>query len=159
MTTFSLSQTFAFCPKCSLKTPIVPGPQMSCVIRMSTSIQTFSPGWTWFFLDFAAKIFSVSVIAILFYRSHQTLDRARGIRVFFLLDSSRLKSKPSRLHRELHALRHLDRVFRAGNRGIHQNAIRSQLHRDRRVRGGTYTRIDDHGDLHFFDDELDIQAV
>src|SRR3990167_16785 len=67
MTTFSLSQTLAFFPKCSLNTPIVPGPQISCVIKTSTSIQTFSPGWTSFFLDFAAKIFSVKVIDILFH--------------------------------------------------------------------------------------------
>src|SRR5919201_1497802 len=46
MTTWSRSQTLASRPKCCLKTPMVPGPHTSCVMRTSTSTQMFSPGCT-----------------------------------------------------------------------------------------------------------------
>ena len=56
------SQTFAFSPNSFLKMPIVPGPQTSWVIWMSTSTQTFSPGATSARPAWAAMIFSVIVI-------------------------------------------------------------------------------------------------
>src|SRR3954468_23015799 len=62
ITTFFWSQTFAFWPNSRLKTPIVPGPQTSCVIKMSAFTQTFSPAETFALPAALAKIFSVKVI-------------------------------------------------------------------------------------------------
>src|SRR5262245_48163883 len=62
MTTFFWSQTFAFWPNSRLKTPIVPGPHTSCVIRTSALTQTFSPAETFALPAALAKIFSVNVI-------------------------------------------------------------------------------------------------
>src|ERR1700733_11636703 len=62
ITTRFLSQTFALRPNCSWKIPIVPGPQTSWVIRMSTSTQTFSSGETLLRPLCLAKIFSVIVM-------------------------------------------------------------------------------------------------
>src|SRR5438093_13560525 len=62
MTTLSLSQTLAVAPNSRLKTPIVPGPQTSWVMRTSTLTQTLSPGRTAFLPDARAMIFSVSVM-------------------------------------------------------------------------------------------------
>ena len=63
MTTFSRSQTLASVPKCFLNTPMVPGPQTSCVMSTSTLTQTLSPGSTGSRPAARARIFSVSVIA------------------------------------------------------------------------------------------------
>ena len=62
MTTRSRSQTFALRPNFSWKMPIVPGPQTSWVMRMSTFTQTFSPGITWLLPLCLARIFSVMVM-------------------------------------------------------------------------------------------------
>src|SRR4051794_17695764 len=57
-----LSQTLAALPNSRLKTPMVPGPQTSWVIRMSAFTQTLSPACTRVFPEARARIFSVSVI-------------------------------------------------------------------------------------------------
>src|SRR5688572_7461685 len=63
ITTLFLSHTFASLPNSRLKTPIVPGPHTSWVMRMSAFTHTFSPADTWAFPAALAKIFSVSVIS------------------------------------------------------------------------------------------------
>src|SRR5262249_14908994 len=60
-TTLSRSQTLAFCPKCCLKMPMVPGPQTSCVMSTSTFTQMFSPGAAASRPAARARIFSVIV--------------------------------------------------------------------------------------------------
>src|SRR4051794_8235775 len=62
MTSFSLSQTLASLPNSFLKTPMVPGPQTSCVMRTSVFTQTFSPGLTWALPAALARICSVIVM-------------------------------------------------------------------------------------------------
>src|SRR5690349_7122169 len=62
MTTLVRSQTLAFLPNSRLKTPIVPGPQTSCVISTSAFTQIFSPACTRFWPAARARIFSVKVI-------------------------------------------------------------------------------------------------
>src|SRR6516164_9071022 len=62
MTTLLRSQILASFPNSRLKTPMVPGPQTSCVIRISALTQTFSPAWTRGLPAARARIFSVSVI-------------------------------------------------------------------------------------------------
>src|SRR3954467_9407158 len=61
-TSFSRSHTLASVPKFFLKTPNVPGPQTSWVMRTSTFAHTFSPGATWSFPEARARIFSVIVM-------------------------------------------------------------------------------------------------
>src|SRR5437667_9901516 len=56
------SHTRAFLPNSRLNTPIVPGPQTSCVIKTSAFTHTLSPAWTWALPDARASIFSVNVI-------------------------------------------------------------------------------------------------
>ena len=46
-----------------LNTPMVPGPQTSCVIRVSTFTHTLSPGWTCALPEARARTFSVRVIS------------------------------------------------------------------------------------------------
>src|ERR1035441_328254 len=62
ITTLLGSQTLAVWPNSRLKTPMVPGPQTSCVIRMSAWAQTLSPAWTRALPAARASIFSVKVI-------------------------------------------------------------------------------------------------
>src|SRR3954462_9625568 len=62
ITTFLASQTLASLPNSRLKTPMVPGPQTSCVIRTSTFTHTLSPGCTCAFPEARARTFSVKVI-------------------------------------------------------------------------------------------------
>src|SRR6266567_8113062 len=62
MTTLFRSQTLAFLPNSRLKTPIVPGPQTSCVISTSAFTQMLSPACTRFWPAARARIFSVKVI-------------------------------------------------------------------------------------------------
>src|SRR5688572_25619732 len=62
ITIFRLSQTRAEAPNSLLKTPIVPGPQTSWVIRISAFTQTLSPASTLALPAARAKIFSVKVI-------------------------------------------------------------------------------------------------
>jgi len=57
--------TLASSPNSFLKIPIEPGPQTSCVIKISTLTQTLSPGLSWAFSEALANIFSVIVIAVL----------------------------------------------------------------------------------------------
>src|SRR4051812_40632458 len=64
MTTFFASQTFALLPNSRLKTPIVPGPHTSWVMRTSTLTHTLSPGWTCALPEARARTFSVSVIRL-----------------------------------------------------------------------------------------------
>src|SRR5688572_1127212 len=52
--------------------PIVPGPHPSCVMRMSTSTQTFSPGVTWLLPECLARIFSVIVMPGIAYAPDST---------------------------------------------------------------------------------------
>src|SRR5687768_13189213 len=62
ITTLLASHTFASLPNSRLKTPIVPGPQTSCVIKRSTPTHTLSPGATRALLLARARTFSVRVI-------------------------------------------------------------------------------------------------
>ncbi len=62
MTTLLRSQTLALAPNSRLKTPMVPGPQTSWVMRMSALTQTLSPAATLALPAARAKIFSVKVI-------------------------------------------------------------------------------------------------
>src|SRR3954462_903943 len=62
MTTLERSHTLASLPNSRLKTPMVPGPHTSCVIRISALTQTLSPAWAVGFPAARARIFSVSVI-------------------------------------------------------------------------------------------------
>jgi len=62
ITSASGFQTRAWSPNSRRKTPIVPGPQTSCVIRTSTLTQRLSPGLALALPDFRAKIVSVMVI-------------------------------------------------------------------------------------------------
>src|SRR5213592_1235011 len=64
MTTRFLSQTFAVLPNSRLNTPIVPGPQTSCVISTSAFTQTLSPACTLDLPAARARIFSVSVMEL-----------------------------------------------------------------------------------------------
>src|SRR5258708_4017167 len=64
MTTLFRSQTLAFLPNSRLKTPIVPGPHTSCVIRMSAFTQILSPACVRALLAARARIFSVNVIKV-----------------------------------------------------------------------------------------------
>src|ERR1700753_3056574 len=64
MTTFFLSQTLAAWPNSRLNTPMVPGPQTSCVMSTSTLTQTLSPGATCALPLARASSFSVSVISM-----------------------------------------------------------------------------------------------
>src|SRR5205823_3168461 len=61
-TTLLRSQTRASFPNSRLKTPMVPGPHTSWVMRMSAFAQTFSPACTHALPAARARIFSVSVI-------------------------------------------------------------------------------------------------
>src|SRR6266481_4542221 len=62
ITTLFASHTFASLPNSRLKTPIVPGPHTSCVIRMSVFTHTLSPAATRALPLARARIFSVRVI-------------------------------------------------------------------------------------------------
>src|SRR5688572_31772704 len=62
MTTRLGSQTFAVLPNSRLKTPIVPGPQTSCVMSTSAFTQILSPACTEALPAARARIFSVNVI-------------------------------------------------------------------------------------------------
>src|SRR5436190_15990560 len=62
ITTLLRSQTLAVLPNSRLNTPIVPGPQTSCVISTSAFTQTLSPASTRGLPAARASIFSVSVI-------------------------------------------------------------------------------------------------
>src|SRR5713226_2463645 len=64
MTTLFRSQTLAFLPNSRLKTPIVPGPHTSCVIRMSAFTQILSPACVRALPAARARIFSVNVIKV-----------------------------------------------------------------------------------------------
>src|SRR5258708_24240522 len=64
MTTLFRSQTLAFLPNSPLKTPIVPGPHTSCVIRMSAFTQILSPAFVRDLPAARARIFSVNVIQL-----------------------------------------------------------------------------------------------
>src|SRR6266568_9658103 len=64
MTTLFRSQTLAFLPNSRLKTPIVPGPHTSCVIRRSAFTQMFSPACVRALPAARARIFSVNVIEV-----------------------------------------------------------------------------------------------
>jgi hypothetical protein len=68
-------QTLASSPNSSLKMPMVPGPQTSCVTSTSTSTQTFSPGWRLARSDARARIFSVIVIALFTCGGHTQAAR------------------------------------------------------------------------------------
>src|SRR5665213_854611 len=57
-----LSQTFASLPNSRLNTPMVPGPQTSCVMSTSAFTQILSPAWTEALPAARARIFSVNVI-------------------------------------------------------------------------------------------------
>jgi len=72
ITTLEGSQTLACRPKFSWKTPIVPGPHTSWVIKTSTLTQMLSPGEISCFPALRARIFSVIVIVIAhpFCRAH-----------------------------------------------------------------------------------------
>src|SRR5687768_16306033 len=56
------SHTFAVLPNSRLKTPMVPGPHTSWVIRMSALTHTLSPASTRAFPEARARIFSVKVM-------------------------------------------------------------------------------------------------
>src|SRR5437867_2572981 len=81
ITTFSGSQTLAVGPNCLRKMPIVPGPQTSWVIRMSTSTQILSPGAT--VLRSACRASTCSVIVMLKrptpLRGMRSVQRARDL--------------------------------------------------------------------------------
>src|SRR5664279_2749125 len=62
MTILFLSQTFAVWPNSRLNTPMVPGPQTSCVMSTSAFTQMLSPAWTLALPAARARIFSVNVI-------------------------------------------------------------------------------------------------
>src|ERR1035437_3203508 len=62
MTILFLSQTFASLPNSRLNTPMVPGPQTSCVMSTSAFTQMLSPAWTLALPAARARIFSVNVI-------------------------------------------------------------------------------------------------
>src|SRR6266404_2605001 len=64
MTTLLRSQTLASLPNSRLKTPMVPGPHTSCVMRTSALTQTLSPAWTLALPAARARIFSVNVIIV-----------------------------------------------------------------------------------------------
>src|SRR5689334_11077995 len=74
ITTLERSQTFASLPNSRLKTPIVPGPQTSCVIKISALTQTLSPAWTVGLPAARARIFSVSVIFQITQRKQTITD-------------------------------------------------------------------------------------
>src|ERR1035438_352939 len=65
MTSFFLSQIFAFSPNSFFQIANVGGPHTSWVIKTSTLSQTFSPGITLGRLADSANIFSVIVIPII----------------------------------------------------------------------------------------------
>src|SRR5258708_6963285 len=62
ITSFFGSQTLAALPNSRLKTPMVPGPHTSWVMRMSTFTHTLSPAWTCALPLARASTFSVRVI-------------------------------------------------------------------------------------------------
>src|ERR1051325_7408606 len=62
MTTRLGSQTFAVLPNSRLNTPMVPGPQTSCVMSTSAFTQILSPACTEDLPAARARIFSVNVI-------------------------------------------------------------------------------------------------
>src|ERR1017187_3831734 len=62
ITTLLRSQTLAALPNSRWNTPMVPGPQTSCVIRTSACTQTLSPASTRALPDARASIVSVNVI-------------------------------------------------------------------------------------------------
>src|SRR6266508_4155593 len=62
MTTLLRSQTLAAGPNSRLNTPMVPGPQTSCVMSTSAFTHTLSPACTCALPAARARIFSVSVI-------------------------------------------------------------------------------------------------
>src|SRR6266568_3842228 len=64
ITTLFRSQTLASLPNSRLKTPIVPGPHTSCVIRISAFTQMLSPACARALPDARARIFSVNVIRL-----------------------------------------------------------------------------------------------
>src|ERR1035437_3731330 len=71
MTTLLRSQTLAALPNSRWNTPMVPGPQTSCVIRTSAWTQTLSPASTRALPDARASIVSVKVI-----NHNKLVDRA-----------------------------------------------------------------------------------
>src|SRR5689334_14687103 len=68
ITTRFRSQTLAFGPNSRLKTPMVPGPQTSCVISTSAFTQMLSPACTRALPAARASIFSVKVMVGYDYR-------------------------------------------------------------------------------------------
>lgn len=72
------NNTFASWPNSLLKMPMEPGPQTSCVIKISTLTQTFSPGISDGHSEALASIFSVMVIAVFTY-NHLIANRTRRI--------------------------------------------------------------------------------
>src|SRR2546422_6620753 len=62
MTILLRAQVFASLPNSRLNTPMFPGPQTSCVIKMSAFTQRLSPACTLALPAARARIFSVNVI-------------------------------------------------------------------------------------------------
>src|SRR2546430_3576728 len=85
MTTLLRSQTFAFLPNSRLNTPIVPGPQTSWVISTSAWTHTLSPASTRDLPAARARIFSVSVIALLRVTDHHSdFNRQRTTKNYYI---------------------------------------------------------------------------
>lgn len=91
--------------------------------------------------------------------SDQTAQRAGRIGVHFLGHTARLVGQPPRLDSQLHRPGHLDGVFGACDRGIHQHAITPQLHRHGGVGGGAHAGIHQHRHADTFLDETDVDGV
>ncbi len=81
MTILWRSQTLAVLPNSRLNTPIVPGPQTSCVISTSAFTQILSPAATRGFPAARASIFSVNVIRA------KTYGRTAGVSIWNNLQS------------------------------------------------------------------------
>ena len=82
----------------------------------------------------------VSLIASAFDRP---LDRAAGGRVHLSGDAARQTGETSRKHGVLHGLGHDNGLPRAGNGGVHQHAVGSQLHGEGRVGRGAHAGVYD----------------
>src|SRR5579862_6245521 len=62
--------------------------------------------------------------------SHNAGQRAAGARIELLLHASRFKRQPSGFDAQLHPESHLLRILCSRDRGVHEDAVRAQFHRN-----------------------------
>src|SRR5712692_7572514 len=125
MTTLFLSQTLASLPKCCLKTPMVPGPHTSWVMRISVSTQMLSPGTTLSLPACRARILSVMVIAGI---TKASVRKERGCISFNSGESAKSVSRHGNIFAQIDVLNRVQKSGPVLERFLKRLAPRNQAH-------------------------------